>query len=114
MPRCKTCGAALDVPDDPIFDDDARRIIVNKERRTFTATEWEILDVLRARESRTVSRSFLFDCVYGAIATPPDERVIEVFLCHIRKKLLDSPYQITNVFGAGFRFERVSHEGEPE
>jgi len=70
-----------------------------------TPKEGRILDVLKRAGNRGVSRDGLMAAVYGAEAGDwPQDKIIDVFLVRIRRKIADQPFHIENVFGRGFRF----------
>lgn len=73
-----------------------------------SAKEGKIALYLKERFGRTVSRESLSNLLYSERPDPPDIKIIDVFICHIRQKLIDSPYGINVEWGQGYRM--VSHQ----
>lgn len=78
-----------------------------------TKKEARICALLHKRLGKTVSRDALLDTLYHDDTSSEDDledprKIIDVFICHAKKKLEDSPFSIDNDWGSGFRMtERV-------
>jgi hypothetical protein len=105
MALCEHCAAELEKPAErlpaPWFDHVARRIAGERAR----PTEWRLLEILWRRRDRFVSQDSLMILLY---AHRPDEaplgKIIDVFVCQLRRRLALTPYSIATKFGAGYRF----------
>lgn len=66
--------------------------------------EATILSCLARRVGRVVARSFLFSNLYGSDEAPADPKIVDVFVCRIRKKLkeLVGADCLVTVFGLGY------------
>jgi DNA-binding response OmpR family regulator len=108
MPVCRECGAAIEVPTDPYFDDVREDIVIGDERRHVWPTIWNILLVLRSRSGRIVTAEFLLKSAYGS-GHEPTAKGLAVALHRLRRQLVGTPYQIVTEPGRrGFRFDRIS------
>ena len=89
-------------------------LIVDLERRIVTADgkpigltdkEYSILELLSLRQGVTVTKEMLLDHLYGG-KDEPELKIIDVFVCHLRKKLAqatDGKHYIETVWGRGYR-----------
>ena len=89
-------------------------LIVDLERRIVTADgkpigltdkEYSILELLSLRLGVTVTKEMLLDHLYGG-TDEPELKIIDVFVCHLRKKLAqatDGKHYIETVWGRGYR-----------
>lgn len=74
-------------------------------RLRLTKSEKALLTILSDRAGRVVSKESLMLLLYGdAPDEPPDEKVIDVYVCKIRPKLAGTGCSIETVWGEGFRF----------
>ena len=89
-------------------------LIVDLERRIVTADgklirlsgkEYSILELLILRLGVTVTKEMLLGHLYGG-KDEPELKIIDVFVCHLRKKLAqaaDGKHYIETVWGRGYR-----------
>jgi two-component system alkaline phosphatase synthesis response regulator PhoP len=88
------------------IDPTARRVWVEGEEVDLTATEFDLLHVLAENHGRVLTREQLLQKVWG-YDYYGDDRVVDVHVGHIRRKLDDDGYIVT-VRGVGYRFEDES------
>lgn len=89
------------------IDPEARVVWKNGEPVELTAIEFDLLYTLAEHYGRVLSREQLLQQVWGHDFYG-EERVVDVHLGHIRKKIEDNPSQpelIVTVRGVGYRFE---------
>ncbi|MDH7486860.1 MAG: response regulator transcription factor [Anaerolineae bacterium] len=89
------------------IDPDARRVWKDDEPVEMTAIEFDILHALARHRGRVLSREQLIEQVWGHDYYG-DERVVDVHIGRIRKKLEDDPANpvlIVTVRGVGYRLE---------
>lgn len=89
------------------IDPDARQVWKDGEAVELTPIEFELLEALARHRGRVLSREQLIEQVWG-YDYYGDERVVDVHLGRLRKKVEDdpaSPTLIVTVRGAGYRFE---------
>lgn len=75
----------------------------NWQKYNLTPAETIIVELLHTKLNENVRRTSLMDAVY--FYRPDDEpeiKIMDVFICKIRKKLVGSPYRIVNVWGQGY------------
>lgn len=91
------------------IDADARQVWKNDQPVELTALEFDLLHTLAEHQGRVLSREQLLEQVWGHDFYG-EERVVDVHLGHIRKKIEDNPAQpdlIITVRGVGYRFEDI-------
>ena len=104
MALCERCLAEIGRPQDrlpePWFDHDACQIA-----GFYVATvPWGLLEILWRRRGKIISRESLMALLYGAAsANPPDERIITVYVCKLRRALMPTPFTIRAEYGRGYR-----------
>ncbi len=89
------------------IDPDARQVWKDGLSVELTAIEFDLLHALAEHRGHVISREQLLERVWGHDFYG-EERVIDVHMGHIRKKIEDQPAQpglIITVRGLGYRFE---------
>lgn len=66
--------------------------------------ENKLVRAIEAARGSIIVRDALAEVVTLDRADPPDPRIIDVMLCHIKKKRPDINSQIGRVWGVGFRW----------
>jgi two-component system alkaline phosphatase synthesis response regulator PhoP len=92
------------------IDADARRVWKDDQPVDLTTIEFDLLLALAEHAGRVLSREQLLQRVWGYDFYGED-RVVDVHLGHIRKKIEDNPARpelIVTVRGVGYRFEDTS------
>lgn len=79
-------------------------------------TEKSFFNLLHARMGQTVSRNALMDARYFHADTEPSNKIIDVQMCHLRKKLENTGYRIESIWGMGYRMVQCQpgKEGKPK
>ncbi len=69
-----------------------------------TAKEYSILELLVMRKGSLLSKQYIFEHVYGNV-DQPEPRIIDVFICKLRKKLRQASAVrlIDTIWGQGYR-----------
>jgi two-component system alkaline phosphatase synthesis response regulator PhoP len=89
------------------IDSSARQVWKDGDSVDLTAIEYDLLYVLARHQRRVLSREQLIEQVWGNDYYG-DERVVDVHLGHLRRKVEDDPTNpalIVTVRGTGYRFE---------
>jgi len=89
------------------LDGDARLAWIDGRPLDLTPIEFDLLQALMRHHGRALSREQLIEQVWG-YDYYSDERVVDVHVGRLRKKIEDdptSPTIITTVWGVGYRFE---------
>jgi two-component system, cell cycle response regulator CtrA len=105
------------------------RLIVNLQARTveidgrpirLTGKEYAILELLSLRKGSTLTKEMFLNHLYGGI-DEPELKIIDVFICKLRKKLtdaLDGVNYIETVWGRGYVLRdssenHMTHQPQP-
>lgn len=73
-----------------------------------TDTEGEMLALLLRRPHWT--KAALYTVMYGMRLDPPEEKIIDVYICKIRAKVKRHGIKIDTVWGDGWRVDRDNRE----
>jgi two-component system cell cycle response regulator CtrA len=96
-----------------VLDLDNKMIEVDGTRVHLTTKEYQMLELLSLRKGMTVSKEMFLNHLYGGM-DEPDQKIIDVFICKLRKKLADASNgknYIGNEWGRGYVL-RESTEGK--
>ena len=71
----------------------------------FTQREFELLDALHTASPRVLTKQQLLNALYwrGSEDEEPEIKIVDVFVCNIRKKLEGMPIEIGTAWGKGYR-----------
>ena len=106
----RTCGHMSDsvTIDEVTAYTDGRDPEISGTRVKLTPREYAIFQYLFVNSPKVVSRIAIYDTVYSLSDTQPFDKVIDVYICKIRKKISaasESGYHyIETVFGRGYKF----------
>ena len=90
---------------DLIVDLEGRIVTADGKPMRLTRKEFSILELLSLRPGVTVTKEMLLGHLYGG-RDEPELKIIDVFVCHLRKKLaqaMDGKHYIETVWGRGYR-----------
>lgn len=88
------------------LDTRARAARAEGQTLSLTVKEYDLLQALAQARGRVLTRDDLFDRLYPGPGGGPGARIIEVFLCKLRRKLATAGAQvprIETVWGSGYR-----------
>lgn len=95
----------------------AKKIYVNGNPVTLTKKEYQIAEILALRKGTVLSKEAILDHLYGGL-DEPNPKIIDVFICKIRKKLqsLGVDDFIETNWGRGYMAvdHRVGRSPQPE
>lgn len=83
---------------------DSKTVDVNGARVHLTGKEYAMLELLSLRKSTTLTKEMFLNHLYGGI-DEPELKIIDVFICKLRKKLskaTDGDNYIETVWGRGY------------
>jgi two-component system cell cycle response regulator CtrA len=80
---------------------DTQKVAVNGQRIHLTSKEYQILELLVLRRGAALSKEMLLNHLYGGM-DEPEPKIIDVFVCKLRKKLGSAAGQIETVWGRGY------------
>jgi len=96
-----------------VLNVDAKTVEINQVRVHFTGKEYQMLELLSLRKSTAVSKEMFLNHLYGGM-DEPELKIIDVFICKLRKKLANASEGrnfIHTVWGRGYVL-REPHEHE--
>ena len=92
-------------------DLDEKTVTVAGSRVHLTAKEYGVLELLALRKGMTITKEMFLNHLYGGM-DEPELKIIDVFICKMRKKLANASGgkdYIETVWGRGY----VLNEGAP-
>ena len=98
---------------DLVVNLDTKTVEVNGARVHLTGKEYQMLELLSLRKSTTVSKEMFLNNLYGGV-DEPEIKIIDVFICKLRKKLANASGgqdYIETVWGRGYVLRHPTDEG---
>ena len=98
--------------DDLVLDLDEKMASIDGKRVQLTSKEYQMLELLGLRKGSTITKEMFLNHLYGGM-DEPELKIIDVFICKLRKKLANASSgknYIETVWGRGY----VLREGAPE
>jgi two-component system cell cycle response regulator CtrA len=89
---------------DLIVNLDTKTVEVGSERVHLTGKEYQMLELLSLRKGTTLTKEMFLNHLYGGI-DEPELKIIDVFICKLRKKLAmatGGDHYIETVWGRGY------------
>ena len=83
---------------------DAKTVEVNDQRVHLTGKEYQMLELLSLRKGTTLTKEMFLNHLYGGM-DEPELKIIDVFICKLRKKLAAATggqNYIETVWGRGY------------
>ncbi len=83
---------------------DAKTVEVNEQRVHLTGKEYQMLELLSLRKGTTLTKEMFLNHLYGGL-DEPELKIIDVFICKLRKKLATATggeHYIETVWGRGY------------
>jgi two-component system, cell cycle response regulator CtrA len=83
---------------------DAKTVEVNGMRVHLTGKEYQMLELLSLRKGTTLTKEMFLNHLYGGM-DEPELKIIDVFICKLRKKLAaatSGKHHIETVWGRGY------------
>lgn len=82
----------------------ARSVEIRGKQLKLTGKEYQILELLGLRKGTVLSKEIFLNHLYGGI-DEPEAKIVDVFVCKLRKKLADAmagQHMIETVWGRGY------------
>jgi two-component system cell cycle response regulator CtrA len=98
--------------DDLIINLDSKSVEVNGTRVHLTGKEYQMLELLALRKGTTLSKEMFLNNLYGGI-DEPELKIIDVFMCKLRKKLANASggkNYVETVWGRGYMLRQPTDE----
>ena len=94
---------------------DAKTVEVNNARVHLTGKEYQMLELLSLRKGTTLTKEMFLNHLYGGM-DEPELKIIDVFICKLRKKLATAAggkHYIETVWGRGYVLRDPSESSAP-
>ncbi len=79
-------------------------VTVDGRRLHITRTEWGMLELLALHRGKPVSKERIMSHLYGG-EDGPEQKIIDVYACKLRRKLGEAGIYIETVWGRGYRLQ---------
>ena len=93
---------------------DAKTVDVEGTRVHLTGKEYQMLELLSLRKGTTLTKEMFLNHLYGGM-DEPELKIIDVFICKLRKKLAEAnggKNHIETIWGRGYALHDPAPEGE--
>lgn len=107
--KCPLCARELPADTPVNFDHATGLIVVGGHLAALTEQESDLFALLWARRSHCVMTDVLMSQLYQLKHSEPDPKIIDVFVCKIRRKLKPTGLVIQTHWGKGYS---VHHDPE--
>jgi two-component system cell cycle response regulator CtrA len=100
--------------DDLVVNLDTKTIVVNGTPVHLTGREYQMLELLSLRKGMTMSKEMFLNHLYGGM-DEPEQKIIDVFMCKLRKKLANASNgkdYIETVWGRGYVLRQPTDQEE--
>lgn len=91
------------------IDKDAKKVFYHGKELSLTGKEYELLLLLVENPGKTLSKEYLFNCIWGADSFS-ENQTLTVHIKMLRDKIEDeskNPKRIITVWGVGYRYEEI-------
>ena len=91
---------------------DSKAVTVHGSRINLTSKEYQILELLALRKGSTLTKEVFLNNLYGGL-DEPDAKIIDVFICKLRKKLAAASQGynfIETVWGRGYALREPTEQ----
>jgi two-component system cell cycle response regulator CtrA len=97
---------------DLIVNLDSKMVEINGARVHLTSKEYQVLELLSLRKGMTLTKEMFLNHLYGGM-DEPEVKIIDVFMCKLRKKLANASNgktYIETVWGRGYVLRNPADE----
>lgn len=114
-PVCPHCGQALPEFGGIICDDNRGEIrFRGKFIRNLTSHEFMLFRMLLDAKGRAISKENILTLLYSARVIADDEvpeiKIVDVFICKLRRKLKPLGIELATIWGRGYRVEEPNKD----
>jgi len=98
--------------DDLVINLDTKSVVVNDAHVHLTGKEYQMLELLALRKGTTLTKEMFIDNLYGGMDEPA-QKIIDVFMCKLRKKLANASggkNYIETVWGRGYMLRQPTDD----
>ncbi len=102
---CPTCSQPLPLAGGLTVDPRDGSVSVNGDRLWMPTMEATLLMALWTRRPRHVPYEIIFDDMYGLECDQdwPSPKILNVYVCNLRRKIKNTPLKIETEWGRGYR-----------
>lgn len=100
---------------DVVVNLDQKTVEVNQVRVHLTGKEYQMLELLSLRKGTTLTKEMFLNHLYGGL-DEPELKIIDVFICKLRKKLAaaaNGANYIETVWGRGYVLRDPTQDAKP-
>ena len=111
--RSKGHAQSLIQTGDLVVNLDTKTVEINAQRVHLTGKEYQMLELLSLRKGTTLTKEMFLNNLYGGM-DEPEQKIIDVFICKLRKKLANASGgkdYIETIWGRGYVLREPS-DGE--
>ena len=97
---------------DLVVDLEARSVELYGQKLHLTGKEYQMLELLALRKGSTLTKEMFLNHLYGDL-NEPDAKIIDVFICKIRKKLINASGgrdYIETIWGRGYALREPAEQ----
>ena len=113
MRRSKGHAQSVITTGDLVVNLDTKPVEVDAQRVHLTGKEYQMLELLSLRKGTTLTKEMFLNHLYGGM-DEPELKIIDVFICKLRKKLALACHgenYIETVWGRGYVLRDIDDEG---
>ncbi|WDZ77926.1 winged helix-turn-helix domain-containing protein [Ensifer adhaerens] len=99
---CPTCGQVLP-PQTFAIDWEAGIVIAAGRFAQLTRSELAIFETLYQAKGQVKSKEHLLNAIASHVDDAPEIKIVDVFVCKIRKKIAGLGVSIETIWGGGYR-----------
>jgi two-component system cell cycle response regulator CtrA len=102
--RSKGHAQSLIVVGGLVLDIDAKSVELNGERIHLTSKEYQMLELMALRKGVTMTKEMFLNHIYGGL-DEPEAKIVDVFICKLRKKLAKASAgweYVETIWGRGY------------
>ena len=104
MANCPLCDHPYEGHKGIFVDIETRVLIIDGELIRLTYRRCQILEGMLKCAPRPANLGYLMDYVYGTESdNEPDDKVISIYICKIRKKIAHTRFGIETIWGFGWK-----------
>lgn len=103
---CPTCNQPMPDGDHTVIDlGDRKTLVIRGSYVRLTPNQKQLFLSLWRRRPRYVRHGTIMDDLYGLEPEEawPDQKIIDVYVCKLRRALKDTPIDVETSWGEGFR-----------
>ncbi len=101
---CPSCGQFLPFEGARAWTDlNSNAVVIDGTRVLLTPMEYELVEALLGAAPRVITRGHIMDLLYGQATDEPFDKILDVMICRIRKKLAGTALRIEAIRKRGFQ-----------